>query len=241
MNMISQSPTEQRPDSAVFWRLGLGTSGRARCEDTTSTLKNSTNKYWDTTAHAGTGRTYLFNIHICIYIYIHTNILYMHICVCIYIYNYIYIYTCLYHLSKIVQACTTPNPCFFLFLQQRSPDSGLQTGPLVRPHPFPQYFPAGSDLDYGHLGHDVQENPICNKHLEGPIRFCQRFVFQRNIRTLHQIEIKIKHQSNNMKVSWSVVKPPPKRAIKSCSQIHRLSPVVFHPSFCRYIYTSQIR
>ena len=96
MNMISQSPTEQRPDSAVFWRLGLGTSGRARCEDTTSTLKNSTNKYWDTTAHAGTGRTYLFNIHM--YIYIHKYILHAHLCmyVYIYIYNYIYINTHVY-------------------------------------------------------------------------------------------------------------------------------------------------
>ena len=44
--------TQQGPDSAVFWRLGLGTSSRAKCEDATST-------YWN-----------LDNPNVCIYIYI---------------------------------------------------------------------------------------------------------------------------------------------------------------------------
>ena len=65
MILISQSPREQGPDSAVFWRLGLGTSSRAKCEDATGTVKNSTNNNWDATS------TYwnLDNPNVYIYIY----------------------------------------------------------------------------------------------------------------------------------------------------------------------------
>ena len=64
-------------------------------------------------------------------------------------------------------------------------DSWFQAGPLVRPHPFPQYFPAGSDFDYGHLGHDVLENQICNRHLK--IQSDSASVSLKQIQTLHQI------------------------------------------------------